>query len=330
MNTMTRTCGRRPLGAASALVAMMIAVMPVPTDAQDLAGKTIRIVVPFAVGGILDVVARSFSSELGTELGASTIVENRLGAGGAIGTAAVAKATPDGQTLLFTGGSHNINGSLYTKLPYHPIKDFTGVALAGLAGYVVMMNAGVPARTLGEFVAYAKARPGQLNYGTSGQGSAAHLSMAYLATMAGLDLVQIPMKGMNDAVAEVIAGRSHIMIAAGVAQYAKDPRVRFLATTGAERSQFLPDLPTVAEAGLPDYAFESWLGLLTPAGTPRAIVDRINMAMAKLQKDPVIIERFHRSSLEPRIQSPDEFNRWLLEDFEKMARAVKLSRAVIQ
>ena len=312
------------------VIAIVIAAMPRALLAQERAGKTIRIVGPSAVGGILDVVARSYAAELGVELGAATIVENRLGAGGAIGTASVAKATPDGQTLLFTGGSHNINGSLYTKLPYHPIKDFTGVALAGLAGYVVMANASVPVRTIKELVDYAKARPGQLNYGTSGQGSAAHLSMAYLATMAGIDLVQIPMKGMNEAVSEVIAGRSHIMIAAGVAQYAKDARVRFLATTGVERSRFLPDLPTVAEAGLPGYAFESWLGLLAPAATPRPVVDRINAAMARLLKDPVITERFHRSSLDPRNLNPDEFNRMLRDDFEKMATVVKLSGATIQ
>ena len=314
----------------TAAIAMLIALGATAAVAQDLAGKTIRIVVPFAVGGILDVVARSYAADLGIELGASTIVENRVGAGGAIGTASVAKAAPDAQTLLFTGGSHNINGSLYAKLPYDPIKDFTGVALAGLAGYVVMMNAGVPVRSIGELVAYAKARPGQINYGSSGQGSAAHLSMAYLATMAGIDLVQIPMKGMNEAIGEVIAGRSHVMIAAGVAHYGKDPRVRFLATTGLERSRFLPDLPTVAEAGLAGYAFESWLGLLAPVATPRPTVDRINAAMAKLLKDPVIIERLHRSSLEPRILSPDEFNRLLREDFEKMARVVKLSGATIQ
>ena len=324
-------CSNRwPLRLRSLLIVLVIAAIPVTTIAQELTGKTIRIVVPFAVGGILDVVARSYAAELGVELGAATIVENRLGAGGAIGTASVAKATPDGQTLLFTGGSHNINGSLYTKLPYHPIKDFTGVALAGLAGYVVMANASVPVRTIKELVEYAKARPGQLNYGTSGQGSAAHLSMAYLATMAGIDLVQIPMKGMNEAVSEVIAGRSHIMIAAGVAQYAKDARVRFLATTGVERSRFLPDLPTVAEAGLPGYAFESWLGLLAPAATPRPVVDRLNAAMARLLKDPVITERFHRSSLDPRNLSPDEFNRMLRDDFEKMATVVKLSGATIQ
>ena len=193
-----------------------------------------------------------------------------------------------------------------------------------------MANASVPVRTIKELVDYAKARPGQLNYGTSGQGSAAHLSMAYLATMAGIDLVQIPMKGMNEAVSEVIAGRSHIMIAAGVAQYAKDARVRFLATTGVERSRFLPDLPTVAEAGLPGYAFESWLGLLAPAATPRPVVDRINAAMARLLKDPVITERFHRSSLDPRNLNPDEFNRMLRDDFEKMATVVKLSGATIQ
>ncbi len=330
MNAST-TCSRRsPLGAWAAAIALLMAFAPRPLFAQELTGKTIRIVVPFAVGGILDVVARSYATELGVELGATTIVENRLGAGGAIGTASVAKAVPDGQTLLFTGGSHNINGSLYTKLPYHPIKDFTGVALAGLAGYVVMINASVPVRTIAELVTYAKARPGQLNYGTSGQGSAAHLSMAYLAALAGIDVVQIPMKGMNEAVGEVIAGRSDVMIAAGVAQYAKDPRVRFLATTGTERSRFLPDLPTVAESGLAGYAFESWLGLLAPVATPRPIVDRINGGMARLLKDPVIIERFHRSSLEPHHLSPDEFNRLLREDFEKMAKVVKLSGATIQ
>jgi tripartite-type tricarboxylate transporter receptor subunit TctC len=319
-----------PRSACTFAIGIVITVLSTVVLAQELTGKTIRIVVPFAAGGILDVVARAFASELGTELGASTIVENRLGAGGAIGTAAVAKAAPDGHTLLFTGGSHNINGSLYTKLPYDPIRDFTGVALAGLAGYVVMMNANVPVRTIKELVEYAKARPGQLNYGTSGQGSAAHLSMAYLATMAGIELVQIPMKGMNEAVGEVIAGRSHIMIAAGVAQYAKDARVRFLATTGTERSRFLPELPTVAESGIPGYAFESWLGLLAPVATPRTVVDRVNAAMARLLKDPVITERFHRSSLEPRNLSPDEFNRLLREDFEKMAKVVKLSGATIQ
>lgn len=154
--------------------------------------------------------------------------------------------------------------------------------------------------------------------------------MAYLAAMASIELVQIPMKGMNEAVGEVIAGRSHVMIAAGVAHYAKDARVRFLATTGAERCRFLPELPTVAEAGLPGYAFESWLGLLAPVATPRPVVDRINLAMARLLKDPVITERFHRSSLEPRNLSPDEFNRLLREDFEKMAKVVKLSGATIQ
>ncbi len=193
-----KNCSRRwPGYALPASFICAIAIAPTPLLGQDLSGKTIRIVVPFAVGGILDVVARSYATELGVELGASTIVENRLGAGGAIATASVAKAGPDGQTLLFTGGSHNINGSLYTKLPYHPIKDFTGVALAGLAGYVVMINAGVPVQTLAELVAYAKARPGQLNYGTSGQGSAAHLSMAYLATVAGIDVVQIPMNSID-------------------------------------------------------------------------------------------------------------------------------------
>jgi len=297
--------------------------------AQEFAGRTVRIVVPFAAGGILDVVGRGFASELGTALGASAIVENRTGAGGAIGTASVAKAAPDGLTLLFTGGSHNINGSLYTKLPYDPIRDFAGVALVGEADYVVMVNASVPARTIAEFVGYAKSRPGQLNYATSGQGSAAHLSMAYLATLAGIDVVQIPMKGMGDAVAEVVAGRAHVMIATGIMQYAKDPRVRFLAVTGAERSRFLPGLPTVAASGVPTYSFASWLGLLAPAATPRPVIERLNAAMLKVLKDPAVEERVARSNLEHRPLTPAQFDQLLRDDFDKMAKVVKLSGATI-
>src|SRR6266702_4576044 len=170
-------------------------------------GNVTRIVVPFGAGGVQDVLARSISPELGAALGRSVIVENRPGAGGTIGTASVAKAAPDGHTLILAAASHTINGSLYASLPYDPIRDFTGVAHIGTSGYVLMIGAALPAKTVAEFVSYARANPGKLNYATAGNGSATHLSMAYFAGLAGLDMVHVPYKATGEAVSEVLAGR---------------------------------------------------------------------------------------------------------------------------
>src|SRR5215213_6862915 len=237
-----------------------------------------RLVVPFAAGGVQDIVARSINAELGAALGKSVIVENRAGAGGTIGTGFVAKAAPDGQTVVLAAASHTIAGSLYTKLPYDPLKDFAPIAHIGNVDYVLMSSSSVPAKNVAEFVAYAKANPGKLNYATAGNGSATHLSMAYFAAMAGIEMVHVPYKATGEAVNEVLAGRSHAVIAAniGAIPYAKDARVRMLGSTAARRSKFLPDLPTVAESGVPGYAFDSWMGLLGPAGIPKVTVDAIN------------------------------------------------------
>src|SRR5260221_12525714 len=175
-------------------------------SAASLAQSVARIVVPFAAGGVQDILARSIANELGALIGRNVIVENRAGAGGTIGNAVVAKSAPDGSTLLLAAASHTITGHVYAKLPYHPIDDFTAVAHIGTVDYVLMINADLPAKTVGEFIAYAKANPGKLNYPTAGTGSATHLSMAYFPNLAGLDMVHIPYKATNEAAPEAPAG----------------------------------------------------------------------------------------------------------------------------
>ena len=309
------------------LPALLLALAATASPAQGV----IRVVVPFAAGGVQDVLARSFNAELGTLLGRSVIVENRTGAGGTIGNASVAKAPPDGHTLLLAGASHTITGSLYAKLPYHPIDDFTGVAHIGSVDYVLMASAEVPAKSLKEFIAYSKSNPGKLNYASAGNGSATHLSMAYLASLTGLDMVHVPLKSTAEAINDVIAGRAHAVIASniGALPFARDSRVRMLGVTGSKRSRFLAELPTLAESGAAGYEFDSWLGLLGPAGMPKAVVDQLNAAMATLLKDPRILERLARQGIEPRALSPDAFNALLRADFAKMARVVKISGARI-
>ncbi len=230
------------------LLALPLALTAAAAAAQS---NVTRIVVPFGAGGVQDILARAISPELGAALGCSVIVENRPGAGGTIGTASVAKAAPDGHTLILAAASHTINGSLYASLPYDPIRDFTGVAHIGTSGYVLMVSAALSAKTVAEFVSYARANPGKLNYATAGNGSATHLSMAYFAGLAGLDMVHVPYKATGEAVSEVLAGRSHAVIAAniGALPFAKDARVRLLGVTSARRSKFLPGLPTIAESG---------------------------------------------------------------------------------
>ena len=296
------------------------------------AQPVIRIVVPFAAGGVQDILARAISAELGAALGGrSVIVENRSGAGGTIGTGSVAKAAPDGNTLILAGASHTIGGSLYAKLPYHPINDFTGVAHIGSVDYIVMMSSTVPAKGMKEFLAYAKANPGKLNYASAGSGSATHLSMAYFVSLAGIDMVHIPFKATGEAIQEVLAGRAHVVIAAniGALAYVKDARVRMLGSTGTQRSKFIPELPTVDEAGVRGYAFDSWIGLVGPAGIPKATTDQINAAVGRLLKDPVILERLGKQGVEPQAMSSEAFNALLRENFARMAQVVKISGARI-
>jgi len=290
--------------------------------------KLIKIVVPFSPGSVQDALARSFSVELGQALGQPVLVENRAGAGGTVGTGIVAKSAPDGYTLVMAAASHNINGTLFPKLNFDPIKDFTAAAYIGTSSYILMTNAESPTKTVAEFVALAKAKPGQFNYASAGNGSASHLAMAYFDSMAGIDLVHIPTKGTGDAITELLADRAQAVIAANVAAlpFATDSRIRFLGVSSEKPSPFVPGIPPIGNT-LKGYAFDSWFGLLAPAGTPKEAINKISTEVAKLLKQPDIVERMRRQGIEIGSLTPNEFNQLLAKDFERMANVVRSSGA---
>lgn len=294
--------------------------------------KVARIVVPFAPSGVQDLLARAMSTELGLALGQTVIIENRPGAGGTIGTGYVAKSAPDSGAMVLGAASHNIAGSLYTKLSYDPQKDFAPMAHIGTADYVLMIHPDVPAKTAAEYIRHAKANPGKLNYATAGVGSATHLSMAYFNGLAGIDVVHVPLKATGEAINEVISGRAQAVIAAsiGALAFAKDSRIRLIGVTSPKRSKYLPDVPTIAESGLPGYQFDSWFGLLGPAATPVAEINRVNAAMAKVLKDPVVLERLDKQGIEPLAMSNADFAKLLAADYKRMAEVVKASGAKVE
>ena len=316
------------VGSALALPALTLPI----GHALAQSARVTKVVVPFAAGGVQDILARAISNELGTALNANVIVENRPGAGGTVGTGYVAKATPDGNTLVLAAASHNIAGSLYAKLAYDPQKDFTPIAHIGSAGYVLMIHPDVPAKTAAEFVRYAKANPGKMNYATAGVGSATHLSMAYFCGLAGIDMVHVPLKATGEAINEVLSGRAHAVIAAsiGALSFAKDSRIRLLGVTSLKRSKYLPEVASLAESGLPGYEFDSWFGLLGPAGVAKAEVERVNTAMGALLKSQVILERLDKQGIEPRALTPDDFGKLLRADYVRMAQVVKASGAKVE
>jgi tripartite-type tricarboxylate transporter receptor subunit TctC len=301
--------------------ALLLCAAVVPSLA---AAQVVRIVVPFAAGGAREVLARTFYSELGAALGQTMIIDNRPGAGGAIGTAFVARAAPDGRTLIFAASSHNLTALLGATPAYDPIADFAAVANVGMQSYVLMSTASIPARTTAEFLAYARANPGKLNYASAGHGSSTHVAMAYFASLAGLSMVHIPFKSSQDAVNDVLAARSHAVIVpnVGAIPFAKDGRIRILGVTSAEGSPFLPGVPPVARS-VPGYEFDSWFGLLAPARTPKAVVARINAEVGKLLRDPVILKRLATQGVVPRPLSPEAFADLVREDYEETAKMVK-------
>jgi tripartite-type tricarboxylate transporter receptor subunit TctC len=300
----------------------------VVNSAEAWPNKPIKIVVPFSPGSVQDALARSFSNELGAALGEAVVVENKAGAGGTVGTGIVAKSNPDGYTFLLAAASHNINGSLFTKLSFDPIKDFTGAAYIGTSSYVMMTNAEFPAKSVAEFIALAKANPGQYNYASAGNGSASHLAMAYFDSMAGIQLVHIPTKGTGDAITELLAGRAQAVIAANVAAlpFANDSRIRFLGVSSEKSSPFVPGVPPIGNT-VKGYVFDSWFGLLAPAGTPQEVISKMQAQMGKILKQPEIIERMKRQGIEIGRLTPSEFNQLLVGDYVRMAKVVKASGA---
>jgi tripartite-type tricarboxylate transporter receptor subunit TctC len=318
----------RILAVATFLLGASPLFAPVANSAEVWPNKPIKIIVPFSPGSVQDALARSFSNELGAALGEAVIVENKAGAGGTVGTGIVAKSSPDGYTFLMAAASHNINGSLFSKLSFDPIKDFTGAAYIGTSSYVMMTNSEFPAKSVAEFIALAKANPGQYNYASAGNGSASHLAMAYFDSMAGIQLVHIPTKGTGDAITELLAGRAQAVIAANVAAlpFANDARIRFLGVSSEKPSPFVPGVPPIGNT-VKGYVFDSWFGLLAPAGTPQEIISKMQAQMGKILKQPEIIERMKRQGVEIGRLTPGEFNQLLVGDYVRMAKVVKASGA---
>lgn len=286
-----------------------------------------RIVVPFGAGGARETLARTFYTELGAELGRTIIVESKGGAGGAIGTTYVARAEPDGRTLLMAASSHFVTAQIAAKPAYEPVQDFVPVANIGTQSYVLMISAALPAKNLKEFVALAKSRPGEFNYGSAGIGSSTHLAMAYLLNVADVDAVHVPFKSTQEAANEVSAGRVQAVIVpnAGIGPYVQDPKLRIVGVTASRRSALLPNVPTIAEAGLPSYVFESWFGLLAPAKTPKVEVEKINAAVNKVLALDVVQQRLATQGVLSDAMSTAEFGKVFLADRALMAKVVKSS-----
>ncbi|BEG73992.1 tripartite tricarboxylate transporter substrate-binding protein [Achromobacter xylosoxidans] len=314
------------------LSTLFLAIAATCAGAARAEQRVIRIVVPYGTGAVQDTIARAIGDELGRALDASIVIENRAGAGGTVGTAQVARAAPDGNTLVLAAASHHIAGYLYKNLSYDPYKDFTGVAYLGNTGYVILASAGLKVANTAEFIQAVKAKPGAYDYASAGNGSASHLGMASFLSAAGAQMQHIPMKSTGDAVTELLAGRVQAVTAAtiGVTGYRNDPRVTFLAYTGKQRSRFAPDLPTVAESGLPGYAFDSWLGLLAPAGIAPAERDRINSAVNGVLADPKVQARLAALGVEAEGKSPAQFQALLKADWEAAGKLVAASGARVE
>lgn len=316
---------------AGALALLVFSLTSV-SQAQDYPSRPVKIIVPFGAGGPADVYARQLAEHVGNALKQSFVVENMPGAGSVIGTAAAAKAAPDGYTLLMMSNTHTTNESLLSNKPFELMRDFVPVAPVNYSDLIMVIHPSVPAKSLKEFLAYAKARPGALNYASSGPGTPYHMAGELFKAMSGTDIVHIPHKSSGEARNSVLGGHVQMMFDAitTMAPNAKTGKVLALGTTGTKRSSVEPDLPTVAEAGVAGYEATIWLGIVAPAGTPRPIVDRLNAEIRKaIQRDDVKAAWAKQGAV-PMSMSPAEFDAYLRKDIEKWAGVVKVSGAKVR
>jgi tripartite-type tricarboxylate transporter receptor subunit TctC len=300
---------RQLLLAAAAACILAASAYPARTMAQaaDWPTHSVKIVVPFSPGSFTDVAARTLAAELTGTLGQPVVVENRGGAGGTIGAAMVAASAPDGYTLLVTDNSFVMSAALYGKLPYDPHKSFIQVSQLAESPSLLVARPGLPVKSVAELVALARSKPGQLNFGSGGVGSSAHLATEQLMSVTGTRMTHVPFKGVAAAIAEVMADRIDVSIASlasGVAQV-RDGRVKGLAVSGARRSSLLPDTPTFAESGVSGYDMSYWWGIAVPAGTPQAIVTRLNQAVVAAAARPKLKEVFAAQGADPVTSTPD-------------------------
>jgi len=304
---------------------LFLALFALGAAAQEYPARPVRIIVPSPPGGGTDIVARVLAQHFARSFGQQFFVENKPGAGNMIGIEAVARSAPDGYTLLMTASTLALNSVLFKKVPYDPVRDFAPITLTATAPNVLLVHPAVPAQSLAEFIALAKAKPGALSYGTPGIGTSPHLSMELLKSMAGIDLQHVPYKGTAAAVTDVIGGQIAATFAnALTAKPQVDAgRVRALAITGPRRIEALPGVPPVAEAGVPGYEAMQWYGLLAPAGTPAAVVARLNGEALKALRSAEMKERLAADGAEPLGGSPAEFAALIRRELDKWTRVAR-------
>ena len=294
--------------------------MPLGAFAQAWPTKPIKLVAPSTPGDAPDVIARMVADKLSPVLGQQVVVENRPGAGGVVGSEAVAKSPPDGYTLIMgNAGSHGINAAVYSKLPYDIQRDFVPVSQVAMAPNIVVINPGIPANSVAEFIAYAKANPGKLSYASGGNGSSAHMSMELFKSMAGVDIAHVPYKGSTPALTDLIGGQVAIFIGnmPPTVPHVKSGKLRALAVTTKGRSALMPELPTMTEAGLPGYETVAWFGVFAPAGTPPDIVNRLSVEIGKIARSPEMRDKLVAMGAEPVGGTPEEFKGVVDRDIAK-------------
>jgi tripartite-type tricarboxylate transporter receptor subunit TctC len=312
---------RKLLLAAALLAAPFLAPL---AQAQNYPAKPVRLVVPFPAGGGTDIISRTLGERLAAELGQPVVIDNRPGAGTVIGTDNVAKSAPDGYSLLMATFAHAVNPALQSKLPYSTTQPFAPIALVGRSPNVLVVNPGKPFKSVADVLAYAKANPGKLSYGSFGNGTSAHLAGELFKSLAKVDMVHVPYKGSAPALTDLLGGQIDLMFTtvASVAQYIKSERLRPLAVTSSTRSAAYPNLPTIAEAGVPGYAAESWYGLYAPAGTPAAIIRRLNDATHAAVRSEAFKSRIEEEGLMVSSGPPEELAKYVAAEEARWQRVV--------
>ncbi|MEI7678940.1 MAG: tripartite tricarboxylate transporter substrate binding protein [Betaproteobacteria bacterium] len=314
------------------LLAFVPCLVPL-VHAQNYPARPLRLIVPTAPGGGTDFTGRLVAAKLSETMGQQVVVENRGGGGGSVGADNAAKATADGYTLLLGSiATHAVNPALYKKLPYDHLKDFASVSLIGTVPNALVVHPSLPVKSMQEFITYAKANPGKINYGSSGVGSPPHLSMELLRSMTGINLVHVPYKGAGPALADLLGGQVQAMCTslAGLINFVKSGRVRALGVTTAKRNPQLPDVPTIVESGVPGYEVTIWYAVFAPVATPKAIVDKLNAEMVKALNSSEMKERMALQGMDPAPSTPAELTAFVKVETAKWAKAAKDSGATAE
>jgi len=296
-----------------------------PCWSQNYPSRPVKIVVPFAVGGSADVYGRFLAAKLSDSLGQPVVVENRPGGGAVVGTDAVAKSPADGYTILVMSNTHTVNETLIPKKPYDLMKDLAPITGINSQDLLLVINAEVKANNLKEFIALAKSQPGKLNYASSGPGTPYHMAGELFKYMAGVDIVHVPHKGSDQARTAVLGHQVDMMFDAisTIVSHTKGGKLKALGTSGKHRSAVTPDVPTIAEAGVPGYEATIWLGLMAPAATPRPVIDKLNAEVVKVINAPEVKDNWSKQGAVPMGMSPDDFGKFLREDVQKWSKLVK-------